>query len=72
VVVVIRLLRRKKKFSAPHFSVVPTQFMMELGAQPCMLGSKSKSLATAICKLCDVNILAAMPRETEPKDLSRS
>ena len=38
----------------------------------CMLGSKSKSLVAAtICKRCDVNILAAMPRETEPKGLSR-
>jgi len=26
--------RRKKIFGAPHFSVVPTQFLMELGAQP--------------------------------------
>jgi len=34
-----------------------------------MLGSKSKSLAAAICKRYDVNILAAMPRETEPKGL---
>jgi len=24
----------KKIFGAPHFSVVPTQFLMELGAQP--------------------------------------
>ena len=36
-----------------------------------MLGSKPKSLAATICKGYDVNILAAMPRETEPKGLSR-
>ena len=36
-----------------------------------MLGSKSKSLAATICKPCDVNILAAIPSETEPKGLTR-
>jgi len=48
--------------------------------QPCALealkrkkkkSSKSKSLAATICKRCDVNILVVMPRETEPKGLSR-
>ena len=33
--------RRKKIFGAPHFSVVPTQFLMELGAQPSKLNNSN-------------------------------
>ena len=31
----------KKIFGAPHFSVVPTQFLMELGAQPSKLNNSN-------------------------------
>jgi len=31
----------KKIFGAPHFSVVPTLFLMELGAQPSKLNNSS-------------------------------
>jgi len=31
----------EKKFGAPHFSVVPTQFLMELGAQPSKLNNSN-------------------------------
>jgi len=34
VVVTISARSAEKNFGAPHFSVVPTQFLMELGAQP--------------------------------------
>ena len=33
--------RRKKIFGAPHFSVVPTQFLMELGSQPSKLNDSN-------------------------------
>jgi len=33
--------RRKKFFGAPNFSVVPTQFLMELGAQPSKLNNSN-------------------------------
>jgi len=33
----------KKFFGAPHFSVVPTQFLMELGAQPSELNNSVTS-----------------------------
>jgi len=35
--------RRKKFFGAPTFSVVPTQFLMELGAQPSKLNNSVTS-----------------------------
>ena len=35
--------RRKKYFWCPHFSVVPTQFLMELGAQPSKLNNSVTS-----------------------------
>jgi len=34
VVVIISAQSAEKNFWCPHFSVVPTQFLMELGAQP--------------------------------------
>ena len=33
--------RRKKSLVPPHFSVVPTQFLMELGAQPSKLNNSN-------------------------------
>jgi len=34
--------KRRKIFGAPHFSVVPTQFLMELGAQPSKLNNSNR------------------------------
>jgi len=41
VVIIFGAKRLKNFFGALHFSVVPTQFLMELGAQPSKLNNSN-------------------------------
>ena len=43
VVIISARITEKKFFGAPTFSVVPTQFLMELGAQPSKLNNSVTS-----------------------------